>query len=106
MFFQVKLRKENQSFLKFLLRPDGDMEKEIAEYCMTVHLFGAGSSPACANYALKRIADDNEDEYGIAGGSLHTSKNLDVLKSSSTEDEAIKIANNVTEQLVKMEDSI
>jgi len=25
-----------------------------------VHLFGAKSSPACASYALRKVADDNE----------------------------------------------
>ena len=31
---------------------------------MTVHLFGAVSSPACANFALKRAAEDGEEEFG------------------------------------------
>ena len=31
---------------------------------MTVHLLGAGSSPGCANFALKRIATDHEEEFG------------------------------------------
>ena len=64
MFFQVRVRKEDQSFLRFLWWPNGDVQKEAEEYCMTVHLFGAVSSPACANYALKRTADNSEDEYG------------------------------------------
>ena len=33
---------------------------------MTVHLFGATSSPGCANYALKAAADDNENDLGSA----------------------------------------
>lgn len=31
---------------------------------MTVHLFGATSSPSCANFALKQTANDFEGEYG------------------------------------------
>jgi len=31
---------------------------------MKVHLFGAGSALACANFGLKRVADDVEDEFG------------------------------------------
>ena len=31
---------------------------------MTVHLFGATSSPGCANFALKRTADDFEELFG------------------------------------------
>ena len=29
---------------------------------MRVHLFGATSSPGCANYGLKKIANENEEE--------------------------------------------
>ncbi|CAC5424345.1 unnamed protein product [Mytilus coruscus] len=31
---------------------------------INVHLFGAASSPGCANFGLKRVADDYEDEFG------------------------------------------
>ena len=31
---------------------------------MTVHLFGATSSPGCANFTLKRTADDFEELFG------------------------------------------
>ena len=33
---------------------------------MTVHLFGAASSPGCANYALKHLAGQHEAEYPVA----------------------------------------
>ena len=60
---------------------------------MTVHFFSAVSSPACANYALKRTADDNEDEYGSqAAKTLRRNVYVDdVLKSASTEDESVKL---------------
>ena len=29
-----------------------------------MHLFGATSSPGCANFGFKRIATDNEAEFG------------------------------------------
>ncbi len=31
---------------------------------MKVHLFGAASSPGCANFGLKRAADEGEEEFG------------------------------------------
>ncbi|XP_068707724.1 uncharacterized protein [Montipora foliosa] len=31
---------------------------------MTVHLFGATSSPVCANFAMKRTADDFKELFG------------------------------------------
>ena len=94
MFFQARVKKEDQSFLRFLWWPNGDLQKEAEEYCMTVHLFGAVSSPACANYALKRTADDNEDEYGSeAANTLRRNFYVDdVLNSASTEDETVKLA--------------
>lgn len=32
---------------------------------MKVHLFGAASSPGCANYGLKQLAMDNESEFPL-----------------------------------------
>lgn len=33
---------------------------------MTVHLFGAVSSPGCACYALRKSAEDNTDSFPAA----------------------------------------
>ena len=103
MFFQVKVRKEDQNLLRFLWWTDGNMENKPKEYCMTVHLFGAGSSPACANFALRRTADDNESEYGVTVADT-LRKNFyvdDVLKSSPTEDEAVDLSKKVKEACAK-----
>ena len=64
---------------------------------MTVHLFGAVSSPACANYALQRTADDNEDNYGTeVANTLRRSFYVDdVLKYTSTEDKAIDLVKDI-----------
>ncbi len=43
--------------------PDGDMDQEVQEYQMTVHFFGAASSPSVANFALRRTAIDNGTIY-------------------------------------------
>lgn len=57
MFHQVKVAEEDRDFLCFLWWPDGDVTKDLVEYRMTVHLFGAVSSPSCASYALRKTAD-------------------------------------------------
>ena len=64
---------------------------------MTVHLFGAVSSPACANHALQRTADNNEDKYGTeVANTLRGNFYVDdVLKSASTEDKAIDLVKDV-----------
>ena len=64
MFCQFFMEESCRDLLRFLWWEDGDMSKPIVEYRMIVHLFGAASSPGCANFGLKRAADDGEAEFG------------------------------------------
>ena len=49
MFYQVRVPISQRNYLRFLWWPNGDLSSSIEEYRMTVHLFGAVSSPACSN---------------------------------------------------------
>ena len=60
MFHQVRVPEHDSSFLRFLWWDDGNLAKEVQEYQMLVHLFGAISSPASANLTLRRTATDNK----------------------------------------------
>ena len=53
MFHQFMVTKEHRDLLRFLWWLDGDPSKEVVEYRMKVHLFGASSSPGCANFGLR-----------------------------------------------------
>ncbi|CAC5358792.1 unnamed protein product [Mytilus coruscus] len=53
MFHQVKVPPLDRDCLRFFWWPNGNFENEPEHYRMTVHLFGATSSPSCCNYALK-----------------------------------------------------
>ena len=64
MFYQVFVPEEQQSYLHFLWWPDGNINQELEEYEMSVHFFVAISSPSCANIALKKTADDCQDNFG------------------------------------------
>ena len=64
MFYQVGVTPKHRDFLRFLWFEDGDLEKEVKEYRMCVHPFGASSSPACASYALRAVADRFGELYG------------------------------------------
>ena len=64
MFYQVQVPESQRSFLRFFWWKDGDLDAELEEYEMCVHLFGAASSSGCANYALKKTADDAEPRFG------------------------------------------
>ena len=58
MFHQVYLSSDHRNLLRFLWWRDGNIDSKPTEFRMTVHLFGAMSSPGCANFALKRTADN------------------------------------------------
>ncbi len=59
MFHQVKVAEDDVDFLRFLWWADGNLKQEATTYRMIVHLFGAVSSPSCACYALRQMAEDN-----------------------------------------------
>lgn len=58
MFYQVCVLLRDASFLRFLWWKDGDPSKSVTKYQMVVHLFGATSSPSCANFCLRKTAQD------------------------------------------------
>ena len=64
---------------------------------MTLHLFGAVSSLACANYTLQRTTDENEESYGTeVANNLRRNFYVDnFLISGSTEHETIKLVKDV-----------
>ena len=57
MFHQVKIDVEHRNLLRFLWWDNPELKGDPVEFCMTVHSFGATSSPRCATFALKTTAD-------------------------------------------------
>ncbi|XP_014676276.1 PREDICTED: uncharacterized protein LOC106816216 [Priapulus caudatus] len=68
---------------------------------MTVHLFGAASSPSCANLALKKTATDSRDEYNstVTNTVVRNFYVDDCLKFVSEEDEAMILAHSLRKLL-------
>ncbi|XP_038071855.1 uncharacterized protein LOC119740577 [Patiria miniata] len=103
MFYQVRVRSEDRDLLRFLWWPGGDLSRELEEYRMTVHVFGAASSPSCANYALRRTATDNEQRYRSEVTNA-VRKNFyvdDFCKSVPDKEEAKVISREVTDLLAE-----
>ena len=63
MFHQVRVPEEDRDLLRFHWWPKGDFTKKLDKYRMTVHLFGAVSSPSCANFAMWRNMEDHKQEF-------------------------------------------
>ena len=105
MFMQVHVNPEHRDALRFLWWPKGEDIWNVPpeEYRMTVHLFGAVSSPTCSNFALKKTADDNQElfEPDILNTVRHCFYVDDCLKSVETEKEAIKTSSELC-QLLKL----
>ena len=66
MFHQVKIPLQDQDYFRFLWWKDGDLRTSLQVYKMTVYIFGTVCSPACANFALKRTAEDHAIFYDAA----------------------------------------
>ena len=70
---------------------------------MLVHLFGATSSPSCANFALRRVASEFVHLYNLIISSIinHNFYVDDCLISLPTVEEAIFVHHDLTEILQK-----
>ncbi|XP_037553232.1 uncharacterized protein LOC119429736, partial [Nematolebias whitei] len=93
MFHQVHVPEEDADLLRFLWWPGSDFNQIMQEYRMGVHLFGATSSPSCANYALRKCAEDNKADFSqqVIDTILYSFYVDDCLASKCTEEEAISL---------------
>ena len=60
MFHQIEIPEKDRDMLRFLWWENGNLEDEPKEYRMKVYIFGAVCSPSCANFALRKTAEDNK----------------------------------------------
>ncbi|CAB4010492.1 Hypothetical predicted protein, partial [Paramuricea clavata] len=101
MFHQVKVPPKDSDSLRFLWWDDKDLEGMPEEYQMTSHIFGATDSSCCANYCLKRTAEDNKAEFSEEA--VNTVKKDfyvdDLLKALPSELQAIRLANELIKLL-------
>ncbi|XP_077978766.1 uncharacterized protein LOC144434185 [Glandiceps talaboti] len=98
MFSQVAVPKEYHNFQRFLWWPEGDSDQPLQEYRMKVHIFGATSSPSCANYALKRTAEDSKKCYRpeVTNTIQNNFYVDDMLKSVSTNEQGVSLFRDLT----------
>ena len=98
MFHQFIVREEDRDYLRFLWWPNGDVSQYPKEYRMKVHLFGATSSPGCASYGLKHMANEDKEFYPSAAQFItHNFYVDDGLTSVESFDEAVRLVNGARE---------
>lgn len=98
MYHQVRVPPEDSDLLRFLWWPEGNLTKPLQEYKMVVHLFGATSSPSCANFALRKTAEDAKGNMAPAAVAavLNNFYVDDCLLSVSDETQACALVRDLT----------
>lgn len=99
MFHQVRVPTKDKDLLRFLWGPKRDTAQEMEEYRMTVHLFGATSSPSCVIYALQSCAKDNSTQHRpeVIQTVLRNFYVDDCLTSVANEQQAIALIHELRE---------
>ena len=103
MFHQVLVDPKDCDSLRFLWWPDGDLTKEMKEYRMVKHLFGATSSPRVVNFCLRKTAQLHQEEFDkevieTVNRDMYVD---DMMKSTSTTEKAISLASQLRTLLEK-----
>lgn len=100
MFYQTKVIESDTDALRFLWWSNS-LEDPPDEYKMLVHIFGAKSSPCCANKALRMTAEDNAADYDpeVIQSVYRNFYVDDVLKSAPTTEKAIHLATDLVKLL-------
>ncbi|XP_069809647.1 uncharacterized protein [Dendropsophus ebraccatus] len=101
MFHCFIVKEDNRNYLRFLWHKDNNVNKEVIDYRMKVHVFGNSPSPAVATYGLRRTAQQGEKEYG-SDARRFVERNFyvdDGLKSLPTSEEAVDLLTRTQEML-------
>jgi hypothetical protein len=98
MFNQVHVSEGDRDALRFLWWNEQDPASlPPVVYRMTTHLFGGVWSPACANYALKKTAEEFGKEYAPEVAKI-VNRNFyvdDCLKSTTSASQAVDLINQL-----------
>ena len=97
MFNQVKVPPEDSDALRFLWWEDSDLQRP-SEFQKASHIFGATDSTSCANFCLKRAAEDHKGRFRDEAVSAVDKYFYadDFVKSIRTVTEASSLAGEVT----------
>ncbi|XP_071491771.1 uncharacterized protein [Diadema antillarum] len=89
--------------LQFLWWTDGYLRQDPQEYRMTVHTFGATSSPSCAGFALRKTAADNKGDYNeeVINTVQRNFYVDDCLKSVNSKEAAVSLVQGLRSLLAK-----
>ncbi|XP_028304259.1 uncharacterized protein LOC114464360 isoform X2 [Gouania willdenowi] len=93
MFYNFLVREDHRDYLRFLWFKNHDLDGEVMEFRMRVHVFGNCPSPSIAIYGLKKTAMEGEAEFGSKAREFIERHYYvdDGLKSFPSADEAVDV---------------
>ena len=102
MFYRVRVPRSHSDFFRFFWFKDDNIYGDPVEYRINVHVFGAKSSPSCANFALKHsIVTHNSCDRNNVRNVLSRSFYVDdLMVSANNESVAIDLANEAITILI------
>jgi len=89
MYRQSVVHPQDRDLQRILWRYSS--EKPIQEYRLTIVTYGTSSAPFLATRCLKKLADDNEQQYPRADQVLSNDFYVDLLSGTSTIEDAINV---------------
>ncbi|XP_068242409.1 uncharacterized protein [Palaemon carinicauda] len=93
MFHCFLVREDHRNYLRFLWHRDKDIDNDLVEYRMRVHVFRNSTSPAVATLGLRKTAQASGKDFGNRVTQF-VSRNFyvdDGLTPSTTKEEAINL---------------
>ncbi|XP_068238309.1 uncharacterized protein [Palaemon carinicauda] len=93
MFHCFLVREDHPNYLRFLWHKDNDIDNDLVEYRLRVHVFGNSTSPAVATLGLRKTAQASGRDFGNRVTQF-VSRNFyvdDGLTSCGTKEEAINL---------------
>ena len=98
MFYQVKVTPHHRDYLRLFWYENFKLDSRPAEYRLTVHVFGATSSPSIANYALQQtVLNHPECRETVKTSVLRNFYVDDFLYSTTNEEAAADLFKEVKE---------
>ncbi|XP_071944711.1 uncharacterized protein [Antedon mediterranea] len=64
MFYCFNVREDHCDYLRYMWFKDNNMDNEVIDYRMKVHVFGNTPSPSMSIYCMGRTAKEYEQKYG------------------------------------------
>ena len=65
MYFRIRVPENQTNFMRFLWYPEHNLNKKLTDNRIKVHVFGTKSGPSYANYALRAMIKELNNQLVV-----------------------------------------